>query len=71
MYVADALAAPRGRAKSLALELVSALLRGMASELASDVKCRLTIARENSGAACDIAQLAREALLAFSEEFSR
>lgn len=63
------LAVGPGRAKSLVRELELELLRGLGSVLASDVKCRLTKARENSGAACDIAQLAREALLAFSEEF--
>lgn len=67
MYVADATAAARGKASSLVLELVSVALREMGSALASDVKFRLSEARKNSGAACDIAQLAWEALRAFSE----
>lgn len=67
MYRADELAGPAGTAKNLALQLVSAALRGLGSELASGVKCRLSKARQDSGAARDIAQLAWEALSEFSK----
>jgi hypothetical protein len=67
VYRADELAGPAGTAKNLALQLVSAALRGLGSELASGVKCRLRNARQDSGAARGIAQLAWEAIDAFSE----
>lgn len=71
MYVADALAAGEGRARTLALQLVSVALRALGSELASGVKCRLSKARQDSGAARDIAQLAWEAISEFSKQFER
>jgi len=67
VYVADATAAGPGRAKTLVLELVSAAVREVGSLLASDVKFRLSEARKDSGAACDIAQLAWEGLSAFAD----